>query len=101
VTTRNVWNAATSEEYRARIKSDTLADRVFIDHRGILCNEMSDPSPLSQDMASFVFKEPFLAQAVMSSESSHEMKNLIAESSPYNAEGRPKSKKTLVNSKVF
>jgi hypothetical protein len=36
----------------------------------------------------------------MSSESSHEMKNLI-ESSPYNAEGRPKSKKTLVNSKVF
>jgi hypothetical protein len=58
VTTRNVWNAATSEEYRARIKSDTLADRVFIDQRGILCNETSDPSPLSQDMASFVFIEP-------------------------------------------
>ncbi len=64
MTTRNVWNAATSEEYRARIKSDTLADRVFIDHRGILCNEMSDPSPLSQDMASFVFIEPVLAQAL-------------------------------------
>jgi hypothetical protein len=70
-----IWNAATSEEYRARIKSDTLADCEFIDHRVFFVMRQAILLFHRIWLPLCSYQIAFLAQAVMS-ESSHEMKKI-------------------------